>query len=96
MSPEISRQPLTAIDFYDGIQYHLGYFTTGLPVPGEGKDPAGLETLDRNTRPINQDTVTAMDIYAGSGLETVWNNRGITDSPFALSVKGTWKKLLYK
>ncbi len=108
MSPEISRQPLTdtgrqpltAIDFYDGIQYHLGYFTTGEPVPGKGEGKEGTGSSGRRSQQRTQQTLrkrlTAMDLFAGKS----WYGRsvtgGVTDSPFALSAKGIWKKLLYR
>jgi len=88
MSPtRTSRQPLTAVDFYDGIQYHLGYFTTGEPVPGKGKgreETGGSGGEESRSQRTLRKQLTAMDLYAGKSLY----GRGAVDSPFVLSAKG--------
>ena len=85
MSPtRTSRQPLTAVDFYDGIQYHLGYFTTGEPVPGKGEGKEGTGSSERRSQQVLRKQLTAMDLYAGKS----WSSRGVTDSPFVLSSEG--------
>lgn len=84
MSPGISRQPLTAVDFYDGVQYHLGYFTTGEPVPGEGEGKEGTGSSERRSQQTQREQLTALDVYAGKS----WSGRGAVDSPFVLSAEG--------
>lgn len=82
-SSRISRPPLTAIDFYEGIQYHLGYFTIGEPVPGEGEGEEWTGSGGRSQQTL-RGQLTAMDFYSGKS----WFGGGAVDSPFALWAKG--------
>lgn len=85
MSPARGQQALwdqlTAIDFYNGVQYHRGYFTTGELLPdegeGEGEGEEGTGSSGRRSQQTLQERFTAMDFYYGAKF-----NRAVIGVPF--------------